>query len=137
MNWKLIFLLSMFGLFMAFATVFFIPSNIEPVCWLIIFLICAYLIAKNAPGQYFLHGLYTSLLNCVWITGVHVLLFTQYAANHVQEIENSAKFPILAGHPHKQMVIIGPMIGIISGLVLGLFSFIASKIVKKKPATQA
>jgi len=131
MNWKLIFSLSMFGLFMAFATVFFISSHIEPIFWLLIFLICAYLVAKNAPEKYFLHGFLTSLVNCVWITAVHVLLFTQYAANHVQEIEGSAQFPILAGHPHKQMVIIGPIIGIISGLVLGLFCFIASKIVKK------
>src|SRR5579863_7169575 len=98
MNWKLIIGLSMFGLFMAIATVFFIPSNIEPICWLIIFLVCAYLIAKNAPGKYFLHGFLTSLANCVWITGAHILLFTQYAANHAQEMEMSNKMPFLQGH---------------------------------------
>ena len=31
---------------MAMATVYFIPSNIEPLCWLVIFIICAYLIGK-------------------------------------------------------------------------------------------
>ena len=35
MKWKLIFLLSLFGLAMAFATVFWIPSMIEPVFWLV------------------------------------------------------------------------------------------------------
>lgn len=40
MDWKLIFQLSLFGLAMAVATVYVIPSNIEPVFWLVIFLIC-------------------------------------------------------------------------------------------------
>jgi uncharacterized membrane protein len=38
----------------------------------------------------------------------------------------------LESHPRLNMLITGPMIGIISGLVIGLFVFIASKIVKKK-----
>jgi hypothetical protein len=50
MNWKLIFQLSLFGLAMGIATVFVIPSNIEPAFWLVIFLICAYLIAKQSPA---------------------------------------------------------------------------------------
>ena len=134
MNIKLILGLSMFGLFMAIATVFFIPSSIEPFCWLAIFVICAYLVAKNAPGKYFLHGFVTSLVNCVWITSAHILLFTQYAANHAQEMQMSNNMGFLAGHPRKMMLVMGPLIGIASGLVLGLFCFIAGKIMKKKPA---
>jgi hypothetical protein len=71
LNWNLIFRLSLFGLAMAFATVYFKPSNIEPFCWLAIFIICAYLIAKNCTSKYFLHGLFVSLLNAVWITAAH------------------------------------------------------------------
>ncbi len=47
MNWNLIFKLSLFGLAMGIATVYWIPSNIEPYFWLVIFIICAYAIAKN------------------------------------------------------------------------------------------
>ena len=47
MNWKLIFGLSLFGLAMAFATVFVIPSNVEPLFWLAIFIVCAVVIAKR------------------------------------------------------------------------------------------
>ena len=47
MNWKLIFGLSLFGLAMAIATVFVIPSKIEPFFWLAIFIICAIVIAKG------------------------------------------------------------------------------------------
>ena len=79
MNWKLILQLSLFGLGMAFATVFFIPSKVEPLFWLAIFIACAYVIATKAPGKYFLHGLMTSLVNSVWITATHVILFVRLA----------------------------------------------------------
>jgi hypothetical protein len=133
MNFKLILQLSLFGLFMALATVFFIPSNIEPLCWLVIFLVCAYFIAKQCNGKYFLHGFLTSLVNCVWITAAHVLLFTHYMATHQQEMDSMTKMPApLNAHPRLAMLIVGPIVGILSGLVLGLFAFVASKIVKKK-----
>ena len=128
MNWKLIFLLSLFGLAMAIATVYVIPSTIEPFFWLVIFLVCAYLIAKHAPRRFFLHGLLTSMLNSVWITATHVLLFDQYAANHVAEVEMMEALPLGA---RTMMIITGPVIGIVSGCVLGLFAFIASKIVRR------
>jgi hypothetical protein len=84
MNWKLIFGLSLFGLAMAVATVYCIPSNIEPILWLVIFLLCAYLIAKNAAGKYFLHGFLVSIVNCIWITGVHIMLSSTYLASHAR-----------------------------------------------------
>jgi uncharacterized membrane protein len=121
----------MFGLLMAFATVFLIPFNVEPYCWLVIFIICAYSIAKRASGKYFLHGFCTSLVNCVWITAAHILLFSQYAVTHTQEMSNSNNMSFLHGHPRQQMLVFGPIIGIASGIVLGLFALIASKIVKK------
>jgi hypothetical protein len=55
-NWKLIGQLSLFGLAMGIATVFLIPSSIEPLFWLGIFCISAYLIAAKSFGVYFLHG---------------------------------------------------------------------------------
>lgn len=131
MNKKLILQLSLFGLAMAFATVYFIPSNIEPLCWLAIFLVCAYLIAKNCTEKYFLNGLCVSIVNAVWITSVHILLFKTYIANHPQEAAMMRTMP-MPTHPRLMMLMTGPIIGIISGLVLGLFAFIASKIMKKK-----
>jgi hypothetical protein len=132
MNWKLIFSLSLFGLAMAFATVFFIPSNIEPIFWLVIFIICAYIIAKKYTGKYFLHGFLVSLVNSVWITAVHVIFFGTYIANHPDMVSMTAQMP---GHPRLMMVIMGPLFGAAFGLILGLFAFIASKIVKKQPQT--
>jgi len=130
MNLRLILALSLFGLAMAIATVYVIPSNIEPFCWLAIFLICAFVIAKRAPGKFFLHGFLVSILNSVWITGAHGILINAYMPRHPQEAAMMVKMP-LHHHPRLLMLIMGPVIGVASGLILGLFSWIASKLVKR------
>src|SRR5437762_1707965 len=100
MNWKLIIMLSLFGLAMAIGTVYWIPGNIEWMFWLPIFLICAYLIAKNTSGKYFMHGFYVGLANCVWVTSAHIIFYETYIANHPDEAAMTAKMPeFLATHP--------------------------------------
>jgi hypothetical protein len=133
MNWKLIFQLSLFGLAMGIATVFVIPSKVEPAFWLVIFLICAYLIAKRSPGKFFLHGLLLGLANSVWITAAHVLFFDAYIARHAQEAAAMQSMPLPAS-PRVMMALIGPIIGLISGVVLGLFALVAGKLVKNPSA---
>ena len=130
LNWKLILQLSTFGMVMGVATIFWIPSTIEPVFWLVIFGICAYIIAKQSTGRYFLHGFLVSILNSIWITSAHVMLFHTYIANHPQEAEMMANMP-MPDSPRLMMMITGPIIGVVSGLVLGLFVFVAGKIIKK------
>jgi hypothetical protein len=132
MNWKLIFQLSLFGLAMGIATMFLIPSKIEPAFWLVIFLYCAYTIAKCAGGKNFLHGLLLGIANSVWITGAHVLLFDAYVARHAQEAAMMQN-PAVPLSPRAMMAIVGPVIGLISGVVLGLFALVAGKLVKSSP----
>lgn len=130
MNWKLLFKLSMFGLAMAIGTVYFIPSSIEPVFWLLIFIICAYFIAKDCSEKYFLNGFMLSIFNCVWVTAAHVLLFNNYIDHHSEEASMMSKMP-MPTHPRLMMLIMGPIIGIVSGLIQGLFAYVASLMVKK------
>jgi len=130
-NANLIFRLSLFGLAMAIATVFWIPGNIEMFFWLPIFIFCAYIIAKQAPGKYFLHGFLVSLLNCVWVTSAHVIFYKTYTSHHADELAMMRNMPF-PDHPRRMMLLVGPFFGIIFGLILGFFSFIAGKIVKKK-----
>jgi hypothetical protein len=129
MNWKLIFALSGFGLFMAVATVYVIPSNIEIFFWLAIFGICAWLIQKHAPGKYFAHGFLVCILNCVWITGGHILLSAPYLLHHPEEQEAYNKmygqFKITMT---QAMLLFGPFIGILSGIFLGLLSSVFARI---------
>jgi hypothetical protein len=129
-DWKLIFQLSLFGLAMGIATVFFIPSNIEPVFWLVIFIVCAYIFAKKVATRHFLHGLLLGLANSVWITASHILFLSRYIANHPREAAMMASMP-LPDSPRVMMALIGPIIGLVSGLVLGLFALVAGKLVKR------
>lgn len=129
-SWILILKLSLFGLVMGIATALFIPSNVEGFLWPVIFIICAYLIAKNSAEMYFTTGFCLSLVNCVWIIATHLIFFNSYMAGHAKEAEMYNNNPYHLS-PQIAMVIIGIVIGILSGLVQGLFAFIASKIVKK------
>lgn len=133
MNWKIIFQLSIFGLIMAFGTVSLIPEKFEPAFWLLIFIFCAYVIAKVCPNKYFLHGFLVSMVNCVWITAVHIAFRETYLAHHPQMASMSTGMSgPLATHPRLAMAIMGPIFGAMFGIILGAFSFVASKIVKKK-----
>jgi len=131
MNKKLILQLSLFGLGMSIATVFWIPSNIEPAFWLVIFIICAYFIAVYCPGKYFLHGFLVSLVNCVWVTAAHIIFYPIYIANHASEAAMMANMPI-PDHPRLMMLMMGPVVGIVSGLLLGFLAFLAARIMSKK-----
>jgi hypothetical protein len=132
MNWKIIIQLSVFGLIMSVATVFLIPEMIEPAFWIAIFLFSAYVIAKACREKYFLHGLLVSLANCVWITAAHIIFYTTYIASHPGVAKFAEEHPFLPSHPRMAMLVMGPVFGIGSGLVLGLFAYVASKIVNKK-----
>lgn len=135
MNWKLILQLSLFGLAMGLATVFVVPPNLEPWLWLTIFVICAYAIARGAPGKPFLHGLLLGLVNSVWVTGAHVVLFNAYLAHHAREAEmmRSATLPV---SPRLMMACVGPLIGLVSGAVIGLLAMVADRIVRRsRPVT--
>jgi hypothetical protein len=124
-SWKLIFVLSLFGLAMGFATVFAIGPSLEPYAWLGVLVVCAWIIAKRAPGQFFLHGLLVCVVNSLWITAAHYLLFDKYAVNHASELAMMARM----GAPKTMILAFGPVGGLGSGIVLGIVSFVMSKFV--------
>jgi len=131
MNLRLIRALSMFGLAMAFATVFAIPSNVEPFCWLAIFVVCAVIIARAQVPRPFLHGLAVSVVNSVWVTAAHIAFYERYLAGHAQEAQMMSGSPM----PGRMLMLItGPIVGVISGCILGLFALIASKVIRPKAA---
>jgi hypothetical protein len=131
MNWKLILQLSLFGLAMGIATVFVIPSNVEPVFWLVTFTITAYFIATRTSNKRFQHGLLVGIANSVWVTGAHVLMFHQYIANHPRDAAMMTTMP-LPDSPRLMMVMVGLAIGIASGAVIGLLALLAAKLVRPR-----
>jgi hypothetical protein len=132
MNWKIVFLLSLFGLAMGIATVFVIPSNVEPFFWLVIFVISAFVIARSAPSLHFLHGLLVGIFNSVWITAAHIVFVNQYLANHAKEAAMMQAMP-RPDSPRLMMAIVGPIAGVISGAVIGILAFIAGKLLSSRP----
>lgn len=130
MNWKVIFSLSLLGLVMAIATISLIPSHLEFWFWLPVFLVSAAVIARQCKQAFFLHGFLVALLNCVWVTGAHIIFADSYLAFHKAEAAMMHNSPI-GMSARMMMLVTGPIIGIASGLVLGLFAFIASKLQKK------
>ena len=130
MNWKLDFQLSLIGLAMAIGTVFIIPSGVEPVFWLIVFVFCAVVIGKKCGKKFFLNGFLVSLFNCVWITSLHIFFYRHYLAFHPREAAMMSNSP-LHGSSRLMMLLTGPVIGILSGLILGALSWIAGKLFKK------
>jgi hypothetical protein len=134
MNWKLVISLSSFGLAMGIGTVFVIPATVEPALWLVIFVVCAVAIAKRTEAKRFLHGLCVSLANSVWITAVHLAFFDTYLSSHPREAAMSAS----VSSPRLMMLAMGPVVGLVSGLVLGLFAYVAGRFIKPAvmPASQ-
>ena len=129
MNWKLLFRLSLFALAIGIATVFWIPTKVEPVFWLLTAIVCTYLIAQKASSNYFLHGFCLSLLNAFWVASIHILFMESYMAKHPEEALMMEEMP-LPDSPRLMMAMIGVFIGIAFGIVLGLFSFIAHKLMR-------
>jgi hypothetical protein len=103
-NWTPVLPLSFFGLAIGIATVFVIPSSVEPLFWLVIF--------ATSPA----------------------LLFDRYVANHAQEAAMMRSRP---GSPRLLMGLMGPVIGVVSGLVLGLFTVVARQRVGGPPSPSA
>ena len=134
MNWKLILQLSLLGLAMGLATVFVIPSSVEPLFWLVVFVVSAYLIATRGSGKYFAHGLLVGIANSVWVTAAHVVFFDRYIANHPREAAMMTSMP-LPDSPRLMMTLVGPVIGAVSGILIGLFAVLATKIVGRPRAS--
>jgi hypothetical protein len=73
-------------------------------------------------------------VNCVWVTSAHIIFFDRYLANHAKEAAVMATSP-MAASPRLIIALFGPVVGIISGAVIGLFAFVAGKLVKPAQST--
>ena len=63
-----------------------------------------------------------------------MLLYDPYIAHHAREAQMVANGP-MARHPRLMMAIVGPIVGVLSGLVLGLFAWIAGKLTRSRATT--
>jgi hypothetical protein len=130
MDGKLIFNLSLFGVAMAFAGVFGLTGNAEPIVWLFIFALYAVIIARRAPGKFFLHAFLASLLNGVWIAIIHSAFFPAFIAHNPGLMDQYNRMPHSLP-PRAMMFVMGPIIGALSGLIAGLFAVFGGMMMKR------
>jgi hypothetical protein len=129
MNWKLVFQLAVFGIAMGLGTVFFVPSAIEPILWLIVFLLSAYTIAKRCVRLRFLNGLVVGLLDSLLKTTVHMVLYSTYVARHSQEIAMIRQMTS-AVSPRLLILLSSPIWGLIYGTATGLLTLLLALFIK-------
>ena len=116
---------------MAVGTVSAIPSNVEPVIWLTIFVICAFVIARYRSRRHFLHGMLLGLLNSVWVTSAHIIFFRTYIDHHPKEAAMMSSMP-LPNSPRLMMALVGPLVGIVTGSIIGVLALLAGRFLRPK-----
>ncbi len=118
--------LSLLGLAMALADVFFIPPALSSLLWLAVYLYYAYAIAKNCRTWRFFHGLLLGLLNSAWITVTKVAFLERYLARHPMELSMIATVhEHLKGSPQGIVALIESLSGLVVGCVIGVFAVVA------------
>jgi len=134
MNWKLIAQLTLLGLAMELGSVFFIPTMVEPIVWLTLYVAYAYSIGKHCRLWRFWHGLILGVLNGIWITGTHEVFRARFLERHPEEL---ALIDVYRSHgfgwsPRHIMAINGAASGLFWGVVVGVFAVVAGLMMKPR-----
>ncbi len=134
MKWTLILRLSAIGLVLALGSIFFVSPNLEPLLWLGVFLYYAYALGNGTRSRLFLNGVALGILNSFWVVGIHDLFLTRYLAGHPREVSmlamlHEAKVP---DSPRLIMSFTGITVGVLEGIVIGVFAMVAGLMVKPK-----
>ncbi len=131
MNWRLVISISLLGLLLAVATIYFAPSETELILWMLLFLVSAFLVARYVDENIFLHGLFTGIFIFVWITLADSFLFGKYYLNHRGEVEAISNLGMTSS-VHSTLVILGPAAGLVVGSIIGVLALALSPFVKPK-----
>ena len=127
MNWILIFLLSLFGVAIGIAELYGLATSISILIWIVIFFFYAFMIVKYTRKKYFLHGFLVSLINGFWIAAIHVIFFNIYMKYNPELAVNYQNMPHITTHQN-MILIMGPVIGAVLGLISGSFSLVTGKL---------
>ena len=128
MNWKTILLLSLFAILMGFLSVFGVIPDFEWLMWLVIAIVSGYVLNKQTKKLLFTHAVVTGIIMGVFNAVIQSVLFDTYLLTDPQ-IEGLSQWPTTI-EPQYFLLIAGPFIGIVYGLVIGLFALIFKKISK-------
>ncbi|MGH9778755.1 MAG: hypothetical protein ACRD5I_10135 [Candidatus Acidiferrales bacterium] len=127
MNWKLILSLSGFGVLMGVLSVLGLVSRVEGWLWLAIGVFCAGWMGTQLPERRFWHGFLVGLIGGGAAPAIQALFFSTYVANNPEFNQAAAQLPPGISPIILTLVTI-PLGGLLSGVVLGLLTMLAGKI---------
>jgi hypothetical protein len=129
-QWRLILFLSLFGVAMGAFSVMGFTGGAEPFLWPIIAIFCAIVIGTKT-NRTFANGLFTGLLVGGIAPLIQAVFFHTYISNNAAAAAQLKQLPPGLS-PRLIFFIQVPLIGLISGMVLGLLSWIVGKVVARK-----
>ena len=134
LKWTLILRLSAIGPVLALGSIFFISPNLEPLLWLAVFLYYANAVGHGTRTRRFFHGVLLGILNSVWVVGIHDAFVTRYLAGHPLEVQmiEMVHGTGMVISPRVIMTFTGLTVGILEGMVIGVFSVVAGMMVKPR-----
>lgn len=126
MNWIIILLLSCFGLLMGMLAVKGYTHKIEPFLWLLFAVVSIIVVNTNIDERVFIHGLCIGLMWGILNGWTQAVFFKSYIANNPALKENFDKITFMPARLFP--LLSGPVIGLISGLILGGLCFLVRKL---------
>jgi hypothetical protein len=130
MNWRLIISLSLLGIVFGVASVFGFTSGLEWFTWLCIGVYSAWKFARRSRDELFLHGFYLGILAGCFSSIIQALFISSYLANNPRMVEALDALPH-GLHPAAVVLIMGPIIGTVSGVVFGVLALIVGKLLRR------
>jgi hypothetical protein len=136
MNWTLVSLLALPGLMMGLLSVKGHTRGIEPYLWILLSIFAALVIARTAGVRMFLHGLSVGIAWGVINGLVAASLFSTYV-RHNPEVVSKMSGGTAPVSPRVMFAAGAPVIGLVTGLVLGALCWGAGRVVKPAPSVPA
>ena len=133
MNWRLILSLSLLGIVLGIASEFGFTSGREWLAWLCIGIYSAWRFARRSREELFLHGFYLGILAVFFSSIIQALFISTYLGNNPRMVEALNALP-QGLHPAAVVLIMGPIIGTVSGVAFGALAVVVGKLVRPRPS---
>ena len=132
MNVRLVLMLSLFGPLVAIATLLgVIHTGWESAVWAVFAVVCAGVLARQAPGKFFLHGFLTGFIAGAVAPLIQALFINQYLAHNPRAADTMKSMPGVS--PAVLVVIAAPLWGAVVGVATGFLTWIWAKFTRPKP----
>jgi hypothetical protein len=134
MNLRPILTLALSGLIIGLLSLFGLTRGIEPFLWLFIALGSAWWLAKSVASRPFLHGLFAGFLMGIGNSVMQSLFIDSYIASNPEAAQGLQQIPGNVS-PRFFVLMVGPIIGMVYGLCLGLLTLLAIRL-RKRASTE-